>query len=100
MLRRGLKTPTASPALLPGTPATPPPPPPPPPFLIALEVYLEELPSADFLCAGPPCPPFSRGGAKKLWTDDRAAAFCQTLLCIKEQSSRTPSRLRAFVLEN
>ena len=61
---------------------------------------LKEIPSMHFLCAGPPCPPFSRNGKSQGWSDDRTKVFLQVLACIKEQALREDGLLEAFVLEN
>ena len=61
---------------------------------------LASLPSVEFICSGPPCPPFSRSGVSGSWGDQRAEAFMQVLLLIKDQILRASSRLAAFVIEN
>ena len=63
-------------------------------------IWLPSLPTADVVCAGPPCPPFSRNGDKMNWEDARSRVFGQCMLCIKEQSRREATKLRAFVIEN
>ena len=61
---------------------------------------LSELPDADMVSAGPPCPPFSRSGNQLTWDDPRAQPFLSCMLCIIDQASRNKGRFKAFILEN
>ena len=63
-------------------------------------VYLSELPDADIVCSGPPCPPFSRSGKSLGWADARTRPFLMVLECIIEQARRPSSRLKVFTIEN
>eukprot|EP00959_Pyramimonas_sp_CCMP1952_P287705 6016732-Pyramimonas_sp.AAC.1 len=64
------------------------------------KLFLSSLPACEFVCAGPPCPPFSRSGVKGVWCDKRTDPLAQTMLTIKQQALRDDSRLLGFVLEN
>ena len=63
-------------------------------------VDLTKLNSAQFLCAGPPCPPFSRSGRGCGWHDPRAKVFMKVLLAIKELALRPDGIFEAFCIEN
>lgn len=63
-----------------------------------LRVEVEELPDADILVAGPPCPPWSSLGRRDSFGDVRAAVFWRVITIILHKASG--GQLRAFVLEN
>ena len=56
-----------------------------------------DVPAADALVAGPPCPPWSRMGLAASWRDPRAKAFLHILTWIVSLAKRG---LKFFVLEN
>ena len=62
-----------------------------------LDTRPEDVPAAEVLVAGPPCPPWSRMGKRKGWSDTRAKVFLHVLRWITSLSRRG---LRCFVLEN
>ena len=64
-----------------------------------LKVRLSALPRrVDLLCAGPPCPPWSRSGSKASYNDDRAKVFFRILVWVFYLVRC--SGLLAVVLEN
>ena len=63
-----------------------------------LKVSAQDLPNADALISGPPCPPFSRIGLHGGWKDERAGVFLHILWAIKELVRR--GCLKWFIIEN
>ena len=76
-----------------------------------LTTDLANFPSANILVAGPPCPPFSSCGKRRLWEDPRGRPFERCVEVITELDSRCPmvgvdgqpghrDELMFFLLEN
>lgn len=61
------------------------------------QVSLEDLPDADCLISGPPCPPFSNIGSRGSWNDPRSHPFKAVLRWIFHLANKT---LVCFILEN
>lgn len=60
-------------------------------------VCLQDLPDAECLISGPPCPPFSSMGARRSWGDRRSDPFRCIVRWILHLATRS---LKCFVLEN
>ena len=63
-----------------------------------LAMAASDLPSADVIVAGPPCPPWSSLGKKESFNDKRADVFTAVMDIIAWQAGRP--KLKCFVLEN
>ena len=62
-----------------------------------LDVQMRNLPDAECLVSGPPCPPFSKMGRGKAWEDPRATVMLRIIKWIHYLSQKS---LVCFVLEN
>lgn len=60
-------------------------------------VRVKSLPDADILCSGPPCPPFSAIGRRKMFKDPRSNILNVVLAWIFHLAQMS---LKCFVLEN